>query len=425
MAAAQAVDAPGPEISKRSALLQNYAPATLSQNYAGGWSLERIRAARDAQVAGEFRYAAPLAEAMKCDAAIFVGLLNRIAPHRGLPRVVECDDEQLAEEVTATFGRDSAALPGDMIADTHERTAMNGVWVGQNRWSARPDGSRLDVRLETWPLASTYAVRGTAKLVASTTKGAVPITHGDGKWVVAQLGSSEPWQWGAVKALAVPFGDRQLGLRDRSQHSEAHGLGHFIGQLPPGMSLDHPDAADFAQFIQALWTTRSGGTIPNGAKIELLESMAGGWQIFRELVKDESSDIFKVLLGQDGTVSNEGGNYIKAAQLYGVRQDIVESDLGIIAPAYTSGTLVPWALANFGRDIGIRTVWLFPDPDEDARRESLATRVNAYNQAISAYRANGFVVDQAFADDLASQYGVPNTVLGPVPPAAAPTFGAP
>ncbi len=377
--------------------------------------MDRVRAARDAQAAGNFRRAVPLAEAMKCDAAIFAALLNRIAPHRGLQRAVKCTDERMADEATETFRRDGPALPSGTIADGHERVAMNGMWIGQNVWAAREDGSRIDVRLETWPLGQAHYESHTGKLIAMTTDGPEVVTHGDGKWVVAALHGDTPWQWGAVKSLATTFADRQFGLRDRSQHSEAHGLGHFIGELPENMPMDHPDAVLFGAFLEQLWTSRSGGTVPYGSKVQLLEAMAGGWQIFRELIKDETADALRVLLGQDGTVTNEGGNYIKAAQLFGVRQDLIEGDLGCFAAAITSGTMAPWALVNAGEDLGLSTEWLFPDPDEDLRRKALSERTDAFNRAVSEYRANGFVVDQPFVDRLAESYGVEAPELAPEP----------
>jgi len=419
--------AAAPELRDRSALLHTYKAPSNSGNYAAGWDNARIRAGRDAQIAGNFREAVALAEVMKCDAAIFAALLNRVAPHRGLARAVYCTDDQLTEEVVYTFRRDGAALPSSTIADGHERVAMNGLWIGQNVWKARPDGSRLDVRLETWPLSQAYWSKYTSQLIAQTTEGPKVVTHGDGKWVVAALHGDEPWQWGAVKPLATTFSDRQFGLRDRSQHSEAHGLGHWIAELPEGMPLDHPDAAKVNLFLQALWTSRSGGTLPHGTNLKLLEAMAGGWQIFRELIKDETSDALRVLLGQDGSVVNEGGNYIKAAQLFGVRQDLIEGDLGCFAPAITTGTMVPWSLVNLGEDVGLSTAWLFPDPDEDLRRKALAERVDAYNRSIAAYKGNGFIVDQDFADRLAADYGVPVPVLAAAPtaPPAAPAAAPP
>jgi len=406
------------ELRTQSELLHTFKSPTHTANYAGGWTMERVRAARDAQAAGNFRRAVPLSEAMKCDAAIFAALLNRVAPHRGLQRAVTCANEQWSDEVTETFKRDGAALPSGTIADGHERVAMNGCWVGQNVWKAREDGSRIDVRLESWPLQYVHWQKHTGQLIATTTEGPEVITHGDGKWVLAALHGDSPWEWGATKPLSTTFSDRQFGLRDRSQHSEAHGLGHFIGELPENMGLDHPDAAVLKLFLETLWNSRSGGVVPHGTKVQLLEAMAGGWQIFREVIKDETADALRVLLGQDGSVVNEGGNYIKAAQLFGVRQDLIEGDLGCFGPAITTGTMAPWALVNAGEDLGVSTEWLFPDPDEDLRRKALAERTDAYNKAIKEFRANGFIVDQAFADRLAKQYGVEAPKLIEPPPPA-------
>jgi hypothetical protein len=63
-------------------------------------------------------------------------------------------------------------------------------------------------------------------------------------------------------------------------------------------------------------------------------------------------------------------------------------------------------MLNFGIEDAVTMSWEFPDPDQDARRSSLAEHTRSYNEAIGAYRGNGFIVDQQFADALAAEFGV-------------------
>jgi hypothetical protein len=375
---------------------------------------------------GDFRQAAPLAEAMKTDPAIFAALLNRIAPHRGLPREITAPRKRVQKEAASTFGRDAQALEPTVLADLFERLSMLGAWVGQNKWSPRPDGSRVDVRLEPFPMRAIKWSSYRARLEATTTDGVVPVVHGDGKWVVATLHAEEPWQWGATKALGLSWPSRAHGKRDRNVQSEAQALAKIIGTLPQGVAIKDPDGQKFVEALQKLRQFRAGGVFPHGSEIKLLESMAQGWQIVRELLKGEDSDIARALLGHDGVMRAEGGNYVKDHHIFGVRQDLVEGDLGGGARALNSGVLLPWAIWNLGDPaLAPRLEWLFPDPDEAARKKMLAEQHQAFNDTIAAYKANGFEVDQAYVDQLAAQYGIDPPKLLDKPPAPAPVPPAP
>jgi hypothetical protein len=383
------------------------------------WTLDTVRAARVAQMEGDFTAAAPLGEAMKTDPAIYAALLNRIAPHRGLPREVIAGD-RLRAEAAETFGRDGPALEPAVVADSFEMLAQHGLWIGQNHWTPRPDGTRIDVRLKPWPMRAVKLNRWSGALEAHTTEGYVPITHGDGKWVAVSLHAEQPWQWGAVKSLAISWVSRTGGKRDRNMHAETHALGKIIGTMPEKMAIGDNDGQKFVTALQKLRNFRAGGAFPYGSKVELLEAMAQSWQIFSELFKGENADIAMVYLGQDGTVTNEGGNYIKAAQLFGVRNDLVEGDLGAVARGLNSGVLLPWALLNVGDpELAPELAWLFPDPDEAERRAQLAAQHKALIDTLAGYQAGGFEVDQGYVDELAASFGVRAPRLAPAASAVA------
>lgn len=395
----------GDETYDLARLRQRFDPYVNYDLYA--WDLATIRAARDAQCRGDFRTSARLAEAVKTDASIYTALLNRIAPHRGLPRQIIAPRASLQWEAEATFGPEGPALPPQALADMFERSAMLGVSISQLVWRNRPDGTRCDVRLEPWPMSSVWWDGLAGAYRAHTTSGIITIQHGDGKWVIAAHHGEEPWQWGAVKALGLVWADRAFAIRDRSQNSEAHGQAKFLGKLPADIPYDSDEGLEFAALVQGLRGARSGGLIPAGSEVQLKESMSQAWQIFREIISGDGTDIAGVLLGQDGTVKNEGGNYIKAAQLFGIRNDIVEADLSVHSSAIHTGMMRPWAAVNLGdADLAPTISWPFPDPDEDARRREIAERHEAFNRAVMAYQASGFEVDQPFVDRLAAEYGV-------------------
>ena len=162
--------------------------------------------------------------------------------------------------------------------------------------------------------------------------------------------------------------------------------------------------------------------IPFGATVKRDEAMSSNWQIFKELVEADGRDAAGVLVGQDGTTANAGGNYIKSWMLYGVRNDIVESDLDAAGFALATGLLRPWSIRNFGRWDRLEYGWSYPDADEDARRDSIAGRWDAFNRIVKDTRATGAVVDQTFVNGLASSLGLEAPKLADSTPSGADFF---
>lgn len=381
------------------------------------WDLPRVRDARDAQQLARFETATQLASSIFTDAACYCAVLNRLAPGRGLPREIFGGKSTAAQgEATATFIDGDIAAAPDVLADAHEEVAIHAISVAQNIWTPREDGSRVDVRLEPWPLERVAYQTHRRQLVARTKEGLVDINHGDGKWVVFQNHRRNPWKRGALVALAMLWADRQYAVRDRSQNSEAHGQAKYIGELPPGITPESAHGKAFIALLKRLPLSRAGGIRPPGSKVELIESMSQNWQIFREIINSDASDAAKVLLGQDATTGQPSGKPGTSDRLFGVRNDIVEMDLSTLARGLNTGTIRVWEIVNFGRaGVAGRMRWMMPDPDEDARRESYASRMKAFNENLEGLRKNDFVVDQEFCDALAKVYGIAAPKLASVP----------
>jgi hypothetical protein len=395
---------PLPEKFDRAALDRYIEPSYWAPSVE--WDVAKVRKARMCLMLGDFRVAADLAEAVKTDPQVYGAMLNRICPHRGLPLAFEADGERVRREAEETFGDGGTAVPAAVEADAYEWMVQLGVSVEQVVWTPREDGSRIDARLETWPMSSVWydSLTGTLKTITGTS--VETIEHGNGKWVVTKLHSSTPWQWGAVKPIGMAWAMRAHHIRDRALNSESHGESKPIITLPEGVKPTDPEGEALIALAAEMRSRRSGGGIPFGSKLALLESMAGNYQIFSIAIKSLDTDIARAYLGQDGSLVNEGGNYVKTALLFGVRNDLVEGDMGARAYALNTGLYRPWSMVNFGRDWRVKSARQFPDADQDARRESYGKRTDAFNKAIREYRANGFVVDQTVADELAREFGV-------------------
>lgn len=409
-------------VQSANALPAEISPAIVSKHFEAQatsawntllWSVESVRAARDAQIRGDFRRSADLAEYAKTDPGIFKALLNRIAPHRGLPIEVEGTGPEAA--IAEARSLLTIAVPTDVNADAFEHVAQLGVAIEQVDWTPRADGSRIDPVVTPWPMRTVWWDAYTESLKTLTKGGTIEtITHGDGKWIVTKLHSAEPWQWGAIKALSDSWAQRTYARRDRQLNSETHGEGKIIGTLPQDIELDSDMGRLYSEWVAGLRNRRSGGVKAHGYEVEMLEAVSQMWQIFKENITAIDKDIAGAYLGQDGSMVNEGGNYIKTALLFGVRNDIVEGDLGARSSALNTGLLRPWSLLNFGSDFALRMSWCFPDADQDARLDSYAKRDAAFNATIKAQRENNFEITQAWVDAVAARYQVdaPTLPLG-------------
>lgn len=382
---------------------QSYRPSEL---YA--WDTERILAARNAHVLGQFSASWPLAVAMWTDPSIFAARLNRLAPALGLPReIVGGASDAVRNEATETFLTGPRAITNGLLSEVFDTNAMMGFMVYQNVWTPREDGSRIDVAIEPWPMAALVWRDYSQELLAQTTDGLVPVVHGDGKWVVVRVRETKPWQSGALVPLAVVWPDGGYGRRDRSRNAEAHGEAKAVGYLPEGVNVAGPEGLAMAAALQKLHAARGLMVAPYGSEVKYLESMNQAWQIFREILTSSRSDAQLIMLGQDGAASSTGGNYVKSSVLFGVRNDIVEGDVGSVGRAIGEGTLGPWEAVNFGAGGDLLSLhWLMPDADEDARRESHAKRTADFNAAVKAYRENGFEISQEFVAALANSFGI-------------------
>lgn len=395
--------------------------ATYSTILSFGWDLEAVRRAVWHHVRGEFLFSAYLADYITQDAAVFSAMLQRVAPIIGLKPAITPSAirngkglaARAADDARAMLADGSAVLAPGLLADLDGEQAMMGVAIAQNIYRPRADGSGWDlVEVRPWPMRAARYNQYLKRYQLQTTEGLVTIEHGDGKWVIVQPRRLESFRSGAIRALGEAFADRRFAIRDRAQASEIEGLGKPIGQLPEGIKTTDEHGQIMVAAMKRLQEPRSGALMPYGASVKYLERNGSFPAIFENIIKGNDQDIAKIVLGQDSTSTGSGGNYMKARFLWGVRNDLVEADLRGIGYALTTGSLRPLAAVNYGDpDLAASLSWPLPDPSEDERRESLATRTKAYHEAIWNARANGFVVDQRTCDELATAYGVAPLML--------------
>jgi hypothetical protein len=413
-----APSAPSSDVRYLAHAFEPLPPLTL-----GDWDVGRIRDARDSHAIGDFVDSGLLADAMLTDPRIFAGLGQRLGPLLGIPRTVKGNprwngkglSETARREAEILFRPKSSACPPGTLAAGFGATAMMGATILQNVWTPAPSGARMNVEVRPWPMQTTTWNENLRRYQIRTTEGLITVQPNDGKWIVIEPWGPRSYLRGALRPLALVWADRALAMRDRSNHSAAHGSMSIVGTLPEKTQLRSPEGADFVAALQNLQNARAGIVKPYGSAVDGFEPKTLAWQIFGQIVKSSNDDVMLALAG-----INNDTVYKPISQLDGVRYDIVASELGAAATQYSLGLLLPWAIYNFdNEDVAPEMEWLVPDPREQERLEALGRRHKAFTDALQAYRKSSVVVDDDFVARLAKQFDVEAPKLAPAPTTAA------
>jgi len=405
------------------------------------WTLEEIRAARDAQMRGDFRRSAKLAEAFATDDALAVARWNRLAPQRCLAvEIVPAPGARgakVAAEAEAVYGEGGLAISEGALADVNRCLVDHGIAFGVNTWTPRADGSRVDVTVDYWPIEHVrwdVTRRCYVTLVdPESGESEIEIVHGDGRWIIFSSHDFKPYaQDAALLPASLVWARHAHAVRDWAKSSVAHGSAKVIGELPAGIALQDSvtgAATSEAEAMIALLASIASddspvGIRPAGSKTDFLTNTSSAWQIFAELVGNAEKAAARIYLGTDGTLGSQGGAPgVDVQALFGVAATKVQADLTAIRRGLHTGSVEVWTALNFGDSTLAPTRrYMMPDADADADREATAKRRAAFFEDVKQAREHGFVVDQAFVDALAAAHGVEAPKLPAETSAKAPTI---
>jgi hypothetical protein len=399
------------------------------------WSLSEIQAARDAQMAGDFKQPARLSESFATDDAMYTARRTRLAPQRAIPvKIKPARDAgpalRIANEADALFGPDGVGASPETMVSINAHLADHGVAFGANIVTPRPDGSRVDIEHHAWPiewvrwdtlrrsfvtqvdLASTSVEADywlDSPIAGRLPKGTVPIVHGDGRFAIYAAHELEPWKHGVLLPGALVWARHAFGWRDLLASSAAHGNPKLLGELPPNVKTKSPEGDDFLALLVALASADMPvGLRPNGSSVEYVTNSSRAWEIFRELITGSKSSAGQIYNGHDGTLgSNPNAPGIDLTALLGVMSDIAEGDLHTIERCFKSGVIDVWAALNFGSsELAPQRLYEIPDADQDARRKAMGERRMAFYDALEREKRLGFDLTVERVQALAKEYDV-------------------
>lgn len=393
------------------------------QTPTSSWSLETIRAARDAQMRGDFQQAVRLAEILRTDDALFTAYLNRLAPQTA----IGCELKSCGgARGDAVMKRAASAViaPRDVLAGIHGTLVNHGLAIGYLLHEPSEDGSRVTFRLTEWPLEHVKWNPSTERLETTVKDGGarVPIVHGDGHWIVFRKFSDRPWiQDACLLAAAMVWAAHAQGLGDWAGSSKSHGLGKLIGELPEGVSLIADETGNFTAeataFLAMLQDIVSGeagaGIRPAGSKTDMVSNNATNWQVFSELILDRKKASAAIYLGTDATLGAAGGAPgVDISALFGVATTKIQGDLGALQEGMNTGAYQPWTAINEGDSRYAPSLeYRMPDPDAKAKSEEQAAKRTRLFDILDRMAARGFVIDQPTVNKLSDELGIDDPPL--------------
>lgn len=413
------------------------------------WDLPTIKTARDAQIAGNFALPARLATDMRTDDAIDVAREVRIAPHRGLPRQIvargnSARARRIRDEAEGLFGPEGIAIAPGLLADVVGCLADHGIAIAYNVVAPRPDGSRFDFEVRMWPIEAVRYDPTCGVLMARVAPGSagaregvtfgseVPIVHGDGRWTVFSKHAVAPWTQSAAVLKALLWAVHALAWRDWARGAKSHGDTKTVVTPPDGIGTQSEDGVALGNAIADLEAEDRVALVPSGSKVERLSDTGGAWQVYQQLVTESARAWQRIYNGQDGAMGqNPAAPGVSLEALFGVKADIVEGDLRALDRGISEGIIAPWCAMNFGDSSAApRHEYVFPNPEEDARRAAEGERGAAFFTEMKAARDAGFALAPDWVASRAAAYGLPTPAMlpavAPVPaPAPAPVPAAP
>lgn len=401
------------------------------------WSLADIRAARDAQMRGEFRLAAALADSFKTDDAMFVALKNRLDALDAIGFELTIGEGPKAEcilrDAMGLYGPDGCAVTADTMRDIRADRINHGVGIGHIVQVARENGSRIDFYLEHWPIKHVRFDKTKRKLVTRVDghTGEAEINHGDGEWVVFATSETEPWKKdAAVLPGALVWAAHAFAANDWAKGSRSHGNAKVVGEMPEGYAIEDDggitrEAQQFLALLNAVANDDGpSGLKPFGSKLEYLTNNSSAWQVWESLMVNREKAAARIYLGTDGILGAQGGAPgVDITALFGVSAIIVQGDLKKDRASLGSGFYAPWAATNYGCSEGVFSItYLMPDQDEETVRSNYAERDSKFHATIKVAKENGFLFNQKFVDKVALKYGIEAPLLAVSAPSGADFF---
>lgn len=374
------------------------------------WYLADLEAAMASADVGNMASAAQLWAAAKRDGA-FAGVLGTLTggivglPRKwtGAPKAVQALEGR--DGVMSVFDNMCPAAELKMLADDEEGLGIAVAELLPVEGRDYPVLCRLDPQwlYYRWSENRWYYL---------SVAGAIPITPGDGRWVLHTGGGRvSPWRSGLWYAIGQSWINKQHAILHKANWEAKLANPARVAVAPQGAS--EAQKQSWFESVMAWGVNTVFGMTP-GYDVKLLESNGRGFESFESTIAQAEREYIIAIAGQ--LVTTDGGAGFQNSDIHKtIRADIIRSKADALAHTLNTQVFPAFVLNRFGVDALSTTPAIEFDtkPPKDLKDSADATAAfgDALTKANAALAPYSVRVD---ATEFAAQFGVPLLDAGAV-----------
>jgi hypothetical protein len=212
----------------------------------------------------------------------------------------------------------------------------------------------------------------------------IPITPGDGQWVLLTAGREAPWLGGLWRSLGRAFITKDHARNHRDAWEAKLANAARIAVTPQGSTAEQR-VSWFRQV--AAWGVNSVFSLMPGWDVRLLESNGRGYETFVTTINEQDKEIIMAISGQ--TVTADGGVGFANADVFdSIKADLIQRDGDALAHCVNTQIIPAWVVNTYGEErlADCPTVaWdTTPPLDQKAVADSLASAAKAITDLTTA-----------------------------------------
>jgi len=366
------------------------------------WYLADLERAMHQADTGDLSLAARMCRALRRDGAL-AGLLSTSAG--GLVRLPMRfrGREDMVRELEGRDGKrgvfDAMVPPGELEAFAGDIQLLNVAVAELVPVKDRP--FPVFVRLDPEFLIYRWSEN---RWYYRAIEGLLPITPGDGRWVLHTGGRVAPWQNGLWPACGRAWINKEHALLHRANWEAKLANPARVAVAPQG-ATEGQRLGFLSQIIA--WGINSVFELPPGYDVRLLESNGRGYESFGETIEWAEREYMIAVAGQVVTVT--GGTGFQNGDMYkSIRADLIKARADALAHTLNTQVVPAWAYDNFGEDSldeAPELEWdTTPPRDLKVDADALASLGNALTVLLPTLPSLGVELD---GKDLARKFALP------------------